>query len=42
LEDAAGLPLLTQALKQAGFDDRLLEKLTWRNWLNVLSATWGE
>ncbi|ANM76951.1 membrane dipeptidase family protein [Serratia marcescens] len=42
LEDAAGLPRLTQALAQAGFDNRLLEKLTWRNWLNALAATWGE
>lgn len=42
LEDIGGLPRLAQALTQAGFDDRLLEKLTWRNWLGVLSTTWGE
>ena len=42
LADVGGLPLLTQALAQAGFDNRLLEKLTWRNWLNVLATTWGE
>lgn len=42
LEDVEGLPRLMLALSKAGFDDRLLEKLAWRNWLNVLSATWGK
>ncbi|CAI2511050.1 Predicted O-methyltransferase [Serratia ficaria] len=42
LGDVGGLPQLMQALSQAGFDRRMLEKLAWRNWLGVLAATWGE
>lgn len=42
LGDVSGLPRLMQALSQAGFDDRLLEKLAWRNWLRTLAASWRE
>lgn len=39
--DAAGLPALREALRAAGFDGPLLEKLCWGNWLRVLRAAWG-
>ncbi|HEI8865024.1 TPA: dipeptidase [Serratia odorifera] len=41
LGDVSGLPSLLQALAQAGFTPAQVEKLAWRNWLAVLSATWG-
>jgi len=41
LGDAAGLPVLIQALVDAGYDNALIEKLAWRNWLRVLKQTWG-
>lgn len=39
--DVAGLPRLMEALRQHGFDDALLRKLAWDNWLSVLRRTWG-
>ncbi|CAI0779846.1 dipeptidase [Serratia entomophila] len=42
LGDVGGLPLLMQALSQAGFEEPLLEKLAWRNWRRTLAASWGE
>lgn len=39
--DAAGLPRMFEALKVAGFDDALLEKIAWRNWLGTLRRVWG-
>ena len=41
LGDAAGLQILVQALRERGFDKRLIEKLCFRNWLGVLDRTWG-
>jgi membrane dipeptidase len=38
--DAAGLPVLIDALRRRGYDRESLEKLAWRNWLRVLRATW--
>lgn len=40
LKDAAALPNLVQALRDAGYDREAVEKITWRNWLRVLCATW--
>ncbi|WP_136682723.1 dipeptidase [Falsirhodobacter xinxiangensis] len=40
IKDVAGLPAMLQALRQHGYDDGLLEKLAWRNWLSVLRRTW--
>ncbi|GAB5519869.1 MAG: dipeptidase [Rhodothermales bacterium] len=40
LGDAAGLPQLVQALRDAGFDDDALRQVTHANWLRVLDATW--
>jgi len=41
LGDVAGMPLLLEAMTQAGINDVLREKLAWRNWLSVLKRTWG-
>ncbi|GCF09932.1 dipeptidase [Dictyobacter arantiisoli] len=40
LKDAAGLPELVAALREHGYDDAALRKLTHENWLRVLSKTW--
>ena len=36
----AGLPALVEALRARGYDDAQLAKITHRNWLRVLEATW--
>jgi membrane dipeptidase len=41
LDGAAGLPLLVAALRAAGHDDDAVAKITHRNWLRVLDATWS-
>ncbi len=38
--DVAGLPRLIEALRQHGYDQPLIEKICWRNWLRVLAKTW--
>ncbi|MFD2236934.1 dipeptidase [Aureimonas populi] len=38
--DAAGLPKLLAHLAGAGFGRELVEKIAWRNWLDVLGRTW--
>jgi membrane dipeptidase len=40
LGNAAGLPKLVDRLRERGFDEMLIEKLCWRNWLRVLRRTW--
>jgi membrane dipeptidase len=40
LGGAAGLPKLISALRDAGYDDTAIAKLTHENWLRVLGATW--
>lgn len=37
---AAGLPRLVDAMQKAGYGAELIDKITWRNWLSVLSRTW--
>jgi membrane dipeptidase len=39
--DAAGLPRLLASLRDAGYDEAALRKLTHQNWLRVLQRTWG-
>lgn len=39
--DAAGLPNLLAALRAHGYDEALVRKLAWDNWLAVLRRTWG-
>lgn len=40
LGDVSGLPKLFATLRDAGYDQALLEKLAWGNWQRVLHATW--
>ena len=40
LGDVTGLPRLVAALRDAGFDDADLRKITHENWLRVLRRTW--
>jgi membrane dipeptidase len=40
LGGAAGLPKLVAALRDAGYDDDAVEKITHGNWLRVLRDTW--
>jgi membrane dipeptidase len=39
--DVAGLPRVIEALRAAGFDEPLLERIAFRNWLRVLEQTWA-
>jgi membrane dipeptidase len=38
--DASGLPRVVEALRAAGYDEPLLRKLAFENWLRVLELTW--
>ena len=40
LDGIAGFPKLVTALRDAGFDDEAVAKVTHRNWLRVLGQTW--
>jgi membrane dipeptidase len=42
LGGVAGLPKLVEALRDAGYDDGAIAKLTHENWLRVLGATWHD
>jgi len=42
LGDVTGLPRLVDAMASAGYSATLIEKICWRNWLQVLKKTWGE
>ncbi|MDR0808357.1 MAG: dipeptidase [Gemmobacter sp.] len=39
--DVAGLPNLLAALRAHGYDEALVAKLRWSNWMNVLRRVWG-
>ena len=41
IKDAAGLPNLVAAMRQAGYGETLVRKICWENWVNVLERTWG-
>jgi membrane dipeptidase len=41
LGDVAGLPLLVEALSEAGFDEDELAAVCWHNWRRVLDAWWA-
>jgi membrane dipeptidase len=41
LGNAAALQNLVEAMRQRGFNDELIEKLCFGNWLRVLGRTWG-
>jgi membrane dipeptidase len=38
--DVTGLPKLINALRESGYDDSALRKLSCENWIRVLSKTW--
>ncbi len=40
LRDAAGLPRLIDALRERGYGEADIAKITWGNWERVLGATW--
>jgi membrane dipeptidase len=40
--NASGLPALLNALRAAKFGDALIEKIAYKNWLNLLSRTIGD
>lgn len=42
VKDAAGLPVLMQALADRGYSQQDLRKLAHGNWVRVLRDTWGE
>ncbi|MBC2835406.1 dipeptidase [Paragemmobacter straminiformis] len=39
--DVAGLPRLIDAMRAHGYDEALLRKLAWGNWIGVLRRVWG-
>ena len=39
--DARGLPRLVEAMRQHGYDDLMLKKICFENWVDVLERTWG-
>lgn len=41
IKDAAGLPVLIDALRARGWDEAALRKFAHENWLRVLQRTWG-
>lgn len=41
ITDVAGLPRLIAALAAHGYDQALIAKLAWGNWMGVLRRTWG-
>ncbi len=42
LGDVAGLPRLINTLRAGGYDQLVLDKLLWRNWLRVLKNVWQQ
>ena len=40
LGDVAGIPKLVDHLRQKGYDDEALRKVTHENWMRVLRRTW--
>ncbi|MEP6988564.1 MAG: membrane dipeptidase, partial [Chloroflexota bacterium] len=40
LSDVRGLPKLLDTLRSVGYDETSLEKITYKNWLRVIKATW--
>jgi membrane dipeptidase len=42
LGDVAGLPKLLKALRDHGYDEDALRKITHANWLRILRKTWKQ
>jgi membrane dipeptidase len=41
IKDVTGLPKLLKALKKHGYNQELLEKIAYKNWVRVLELTWA-
>lgn len=41
ISDVSGLQIVRNAMRQHGYDDALMKKLCYGNWLRVLEKTWG-
>lgn len=41
LQDAAGLPKLVQAMRDAGYGEALIRQICWGNWMNLLARLIG-
>lgn len=41
LQDAAGLPKLVQAMRDAGYGEALIRRICWGNWMNLLARLIG-
>jgi membrane dipeptidase len=41
ITDVAGLRALLQALRRHGYDEALIARLAWSNWMDVLRRVWG-
>ena len=41
LTELSDLPNLRRAMKENGYDEKLIKKLCHENWLSVLQKTWG-
>lgn len=39
--DSRGLPALTRAMRDHGYDQPLIDRICHRNWLRTLESTWG-
>jgi membrane dipeptidase len=39
--DCAGNPRLIEAMRAHGYGEALVEKIAWRNWVDLLERTWG-
>src|SRR5471030_368188 len=42
MKDVSGLPVLINAMREAGYGEALISKIAHKNWINVLERTWGE
>ena len=40
IKDVAGLPRLISAMREHGYDEVLIEKIAYKNWLRVLKMVW--
>ena len=42
IKDASLLPNLLEAMRARGYDEALIRKIAYENWLRVMESTWGE
>ena len=41
LENAAGLPVLVEIMRERGYGETLIEKICSKNWLRLIERTWA-